>query len=354
MHVVQQKKNHTKSVFVIMTTFKDLNTILNWPELYAPKNTFFFIRDTFTSDGSFLLHHFLNSYLNAQQQQQQQQQDAEETHVKLVSFDHSYFHYSTIELKLNMNLQKEGENGKFVFIDAQQGLLDYGTNTFHDDSTISKTENDDTGTVSLNPLTYMSPIHVRSRGIFPPCPKGLIPWRYNCSTLSSSSSSSPLLLLSSDRAASIFDSLFDTIVLSSKTKCSCLLMDHLDVLLMYTSMHDGTKRELFHFFQKLLVYCHKNECSLVILMHGDDNSAVLNSLANMLEHYANVVFRVGGLPSGYSKDVHGMIQVLFEKWDTGAAASTNDLRLLSRQVLHYKCFEHNVTLFSPGSHADII
>lgn len=329
-----------------MTTFKDLNTILNWSELYAPKNTFFFIRDTFTSDGSFLLHHFLNSYLNAQQQQQQQQQNEEETHVKLVSFDQSYFHYSTIELKLNMNLQKEGENGKFVFIDAQQGLLDHGTNTFHDDSIMGKTENE-TGATTLNPLTYMSPIHVRSRGTFPPCPKGLIPWRYNWSA-------------SSSNRASIFDSLFDTIVLSSKTKCSCLLMDHLDVLLMYTSMHDqqnGTKRELFHFFQRLLAYCHKNECSLVILMHGDANSDEINSLANMLEHYANVVLRVGGLPSGYSKDVHGMIQVLFEKWnrDTAAAtASTNDLRLLSRQVLHYKCFEHNVTLFSPGSHVDII
>ena len=295
-----------------MTTFKDLNRILQWPELYAPHNTFFFIRDSFTADGSFLLHNFLNSFLLEQQR-------TNDGHVKFVSLNQSYFHYQTIELKLNMNLQKEGEAGRFHFIDAQQGLV----NSMF--SKLSLTTDDDV----INPLTYTSPINVRSKVLQTAVPAGLRIWKYE-----------------SDK--SILDSLFDEITKDESNKCSCLILDHIDVLTNYTNdISNGPTRagQLLRFIQRLLVWCTRNQSSLVLSMHGD---AQEQQLANLIEQYANIVFRVAGLPTGYSKDVHGMLEVVYEK------EGTAELKVLSHQVLHYKCFEHNVTLFAPGSHSDII
>jgi hypothetical protein len=297
-----------------MTTFKDLNTILQWPEPYAPQSTFFFIRDSFTADGSFLLHHFMNSYLIQQQHEQQ-------SHVKFVSFNQSYFHYQTIQLKLNMNLQKEGEAGRFFFVDAQQGLSD----SLLSNLSITEEESD-----RINPLTYMSPINVRSRVLQQGPPAGLQIYKHD------------------KNAKSLLDSLFDYITREEATKCNCLLLDHVDSLVHYLQdVENGPTRfgQLLRFIQKLLTWCNKNQTSLVLLMHGDSQD---QQLANLIEQYATVTLRVDGLPTGYSKDVHGMLEVLYEK------SGTADLKVLTRQTLHYKCFEHHVSLFSPGSHSDII
>lgn len=352
-----------------MTTFKDLNTILNWPDLYAPSKTFFLVRDTFTADGSFLLHHFLNSYLLSSQQQQQQKN----THVKFVSLNQSYFHYSTIELKLNVNLQKEGEEGRFMFIDAQEGLLSHCLDDLSNNGNVAdgntNTTTTTTSATKMNPLTFTSPIHVRTKVNVSP-PKGLIQWTYNLTDdqqqqSESSSSSLPPLFLSLLKTIESSSPVSSTSDDQNKSKCSCLIIDHLDVLMMYSK--DG-QRDIFKFVQRLLAWANQNDTSLVLLMHGDSEA---NHVANLIEQYADIVFRVGGLPTGYSKDVHGMVEVLCEKrnqMDTTAnaavtatataTAQTNnvstDLRLLTRQTLHYKCFEHNVTLFAPGSHSGII
>jgi hypothetical protein len=71
-----------------MTTFIEINTNLNFKENYLPNGEFILINDKFDVDGSFILLHFLNMFLNEKQQ------------TTLVSFNHTFFHYYSIELKL--------------------------------------------------------------------------------------------------------------------------------------------------------------------------------------------------------------------------------------------------------------
>lgn len=68
--------------------FKDLLTALQWKETYVPSGKFILIKDTLQSDGSFLLHHFINTFLSNKKR------------TCLCSFNQTYFHYQSIQLKL--------------------------------------------------------------------------------------------------------------------------------------------------------------------------------------------------------------------------------------------------------------
>jgi len=336
-----------------MTTYKDLNTILNWPDLFAPEHFFFFIRDSLTADGSFLLPHFLNSYLSSVNHQ-----ESAPKHVRFINLNQSFFHYSTIELKLNMNLQKEGQNGKLLFVDAQNGLVQSVLQP-----TINNNDSDNNNNSRhVHPLSYTSPIHVRSKFNASTVkeeshvPTGFIQWNYNSSYGSSSSSCTSSSSINNNDSTTLLDSLFQMITGNQQTTvelkggdCKCIILDHVDVLALYTK---NGFRDVFMFVQRLLSWAQTNSTAIVLLMHGDGEA---NLTANLIEQYANVVFRVGGLPTGYSKDVHGLVEVVYEKLaGSSSDANAHSMRLLTRQTLHYKCFEHNVTLFSPGSHSDII
>eukprot|EP01027_Heterolobosea_sp_BB2_P002638 GEZU01003976.1.p1 GENE.GEZU01003976.1~~GEZU01003976.1.p1 ORF type:complete len:120 (-),score=21.88 GEZU01003976.1:158-517(-) len=97
-------------------SFVSLNTALRWRDDYRPAGKLVVIKDTLSADGSFLLHHFLNSFLlnNSPQLSQLQQLGAapitatattgnstqQQFSACLVSFNQTYFHYATIERKL--------------------------------------------------------------------------------------------------------------------------------------------------------------------------------------------------------------------------------------------------------------
>jgi hypothetical protein len=71
-----------------MTTYEELNTALGFEDKYLPQGRFYFIKDKLESDGNFLIHHFLNLFLN------------QKKNVALVSFNQTFFHFNSIEQKL--------------------------------------------------------------------------------------------------------------------------------------------------------------------------------------------------------------------------------------------------------------
>lgn len=68
--------------------YSEVNSIFNWSEENTPKEKFIVISDTFTADGSFLLHHFINMHVKAKQR------------VCLVGLEQSYLHYFAISRKM--------------------------------------------------------------------------------------------------------------------------------------------------------------------------------------------------------------------------------------------------------------
>lgn len=65
-----------------------LNSVFGWSETNLPKERYILISDSFTSDGSFLLNHFINMYIKGNHR------------VCLIGFEQSFIHYFSVCRKL--------------------------------------------------------------------------------------------------------------------------------------------------------------------------------------------------------------------------------------------------------------
>lgn len=92
-----------------------------------------------------------------------------------------------------------------------------------------------------------------------------------------------------------------------------------------------------------------NRCSVVVLVHGDTDEAyggeqaVAASLAQELDHIADVVISVDPLSTGLANDVHGQVTVVH--WSD--VLSNRESRK-GVQTLQFKLMENNTTFFHPG------
>lgn len=292
---------------------------MKWHDKYIPENQLIFVKDgTTSSDGGFLIHHYMNSFFNHGKR------------VLLCSFNQSFFHYNTIELKLNINLEKEAQEGKFVFIDAQQSFL-------LDDFTVGNNSEN----LQNNLLLYSSPLLLTK----------------------SSSQPSPSCIVSLNQTSShsiqeYLSTLLKTIT-SLEKEPSCIILDHINPLMhqFYVSEDsDGesvVNRQILKFITQLRKQ-FKNVTILVLMFSSVEKNKTTTSndndssvhLSNMLEHMSDIVFRVGPLPTGYSKDVHGRVECIAS---SGTSEDGMLLKLPKKATLHFKTFESKVSLFVPGS-----
>lgn len=75
---------------------------------------------------------------------------------------------------------------------------------------------------------------------------------------------------------------------------------------------------------------------------GDRHDIEAGMLLRELAHRADILIDVDGLPTGYSRDVHGQAIITFMKGKNALLPTT--------QILHFKAYEHQVKFFAPGSH----
>ncbi|KAL0491135.1 elongator complex protein 6 [Acrasis kona] len=270
-----------------MTTFKELNNACQWEDDYAPLGQLILIRDRAPSDGSLFIHHLLNSYLAKQYKKG----------VGLVSLNHTFLHYQTIELKLNSNLLKEGENNNFHFVDAVQGL----TQSFLGEEEVMQD----------NTLLYASPVNVTDVKK----PQCISVWKPD-----------------SDLCESLFQHI------RKNADKDCLIIDHLNPLL-YAG--DGG---VYKLMRKLHELTKKENVTVVVAIHdcAADYRSEETRTANFIEHLSDITFRVSGLPSGYSKDVHGQVEVVYKK-------DKNTFDPPKHVKLHFKTMDHSAKLFAIGN-----
>jgi hypothetical protein len=116
----------------------------------------------------------------------------------------------------------------------------------------------------------------------------------------------------------IFETIFNEIKNSFKEGGpDLIILDHINPLLL------KGKNGVFELISSLKTL----NKTILILIHDDIEKE--KEFFNYLEYFSDLVFTVKGLPSGYSKDVHGSLE-------------------FQDKILHFKNFEQNVKLFPRG------
>lgn len=195
------------------------------------------ITDTLRAEGNFLLHHFLNSSLRRGDK------------VLFVGLEQSFFHYSSVSKKLNVNLATH----------LQQGSLQY-----------------------VNALTA-------------PAAKFALP-------VTLATTPGTRSWTSDGSCRSLFQLLQDFITSCGESSC-CMLIDNLSLLEQST-----TDMPAFLQSCSALLSVHKR-AKLVSLLHADvsEDRALLEHACQL----ADLVLKVQGLESGHSPDVAGQVYAFF-------------------------------------------
>ena len=202
------------------------------------------------TDGTFVLHHFLSSYLR------------HGWNVCLVNFNQSFTHYNVVGNKLGVNLSKAKEQGHLVIIEGLKNIgaqvLASSLNTESCDF-ISK----DLIDFSAGKLHSLKPLFLHIKDM--------------CSMLVTKQSSPTLVII-----------------------------DDLSVLLSLGVPISG----IFFFMHYLKQLIGQDQTTgLLSLIHCSKDDEEIELLARQLEHSSDICIDAQGLDSGYCKDVHGEITV---------------------------------------------
>jgi len=145
----------------------------------------------------------------------------------------------------------------------------------------------------------------------------------------------------------------------NKTLPTFVCLDHLNPLFAF-----ATEQQIYKFFQRLIALVHNQQVTVMLMLHTRDKNDTIaaanerfhtglvyehededmeNNMANVFEQASDMVFRVKGLPTGYSKDVHGLVNVI--------AKLNNESCVPQIKTLHYKTMDYSVRFFVPGAGA---
>ncbi|KAL6073364.1 Elongator subunit elp6 [Balamuthia mandrillaris] len=252
------------------------------------RNSCVLIEDSIRADGSFLLHHFLFGFLKAGHP------------ACLLALDQSLFHYLSVGKKLGFNLKAAQDKGQFTFIN---GL----TNPYAWTQPSSSSSSPSSPSSSAQQPTWQ--IGKKEEGLKP------LYQQLKHYLLPSAS-------LATEEAEEKEEEPF------------CLIIDNLNPL---QNVY-GTS-QVVDFVRYLTAAAHSRRGStcLVLLAHGDEgDEGGAESWLKHLEYESDIVVGVDGLPSGYSKDVHGQMYIVH-----GNVREQKPV-----QFFHYKTLD-NVVRFTP-------
>ena len=85
----------------------------------------------------------------------------------LISFAQSFIHYHSVAMKLGVNLSKEEESGRFVFVDCLTRLIDEN-DTLKNDGTSSSNSRPAFSLGRFDNRLFISPLVVRLCILLPP------------------------------------------------------------------------------------------------------------------------------------------------------------------------------------------
>ncbi|ORX56949.1 hypothetical protein DM01DRAFT_1320069 [Hesseltinella vesiculosa] len=259
--------------------YDTLNAVLAFPDNIAPSQTHLVITDTLNANGNFLLHHFISNHLKADRR------------VVLIGLSQIYNHYFLINRKLGMNLLPYKQSGQFVFLDGTTHLNDYSLDT-----------------------------------PYPP--------------LNTPSTPSDTLDGSKEKTDACLQRFYQTIRQHIQPG-TLLILDDASALLM----NGFGVRPVTLFLQKLSGLMQTVEGTLIDLIHADEQGVEdveQDGFVKSVLQLSDLVLQVQALGSGFARDVHGQLSILYGPKFLPGTCSTQP------QSMHYKIMDNNVTFFPKG------
>ncbi|XP_066101175.1 elongator complex protein 6 isoform X2 [Saccopteryx bilineata] len=232
------------------------------------------------TDGSFLVHHFLSFYLKAN------------CKVCFVALVQSFSHYNIVGQKLGVSLTAARERGQLVFLEGLKSSVDV----------FFRAEEE------AHPLHFLREAHA---GNLQPLYEFV-----------------QAALKPVDREEAAWT-------------CPVLLVDDLSVLL---SLGVGAVAvlDLVHYCRAAV--CWKLQGNIVALVHdsGDTEDEENDVLLNGLSHQSHLILRAEGLATGFCRDVHGQLKILWRRPSQPAAQRARSL------TYQYKIQDKSVSFFAKG------
>ncbi|XP_008702078.1 elongator complex protein 6 isoform X2 [Ursus maritimus] len=259
--------------------FPELNNLLNTTPDRAEQGKLTLLCDAKT-DGSFLVHHFLSFYLKAN------------CKVCFVALIQSFSHYNIVGQKLGVSLTAARECGQLVFLEGLKSSVDVFFRAQAAPHPLQFLREADAGN--------LQPLYEFVREALKPVGDGQAAWR-----------------------------------------CPVLLVDDLSVLL---SLGLGAVAVLDFVHYCRVAVCWERKGNIVALVHdsGDAEDEENDILLNGLSHQSHLILRAEGLATGFCRDVHGQLRVL---WRTPSQPAAQRDRSLTYQ---YKIQDKSVSFFAKG------
>ncbi|XP_045845699.1 elongator complex protein 6 [Meles meles] len=259
--------------------FPELNSLLNTTPDRAEQGKLTLLCDAKT-DGSFLVHHFLSFYLKAN------------CKVCFVALVQSFSHYNIVGRKLGVSLTAARECGQLVFLEGLKSSVDVFFRAQAEPHPLQFLREANAGN--------LQPLYEFVREALKPVEDGQAAWRY-----------------------------------------PVLLVDDLSVLL---SLGLGAVAVLDFMHYCRVAVCWEQKGNIVALVHdsGDAEDEENDILLNGLSHQSHLILRAEGLATGFCRDVHGQLRIL---WRTPSQPAAQRDRSLSYQ---YKIQDKSVSFFAKG------
>lgn len=232
------------------------------------------------TDGSFLVHHFLSFYLKAN------------CKVCFVALLQSFSHYNIVAQKLGVSLTAARERGQLVFLEGLKSSVDVFFQAREDPHPLQFLREASAGN--------LQPLYEFVREALTPTDNGEAAWR-----------------------------------------CPVLLVDDLSVLL---SLGMGAVAVLDFVHYCRATVCWELKGNMVALVHdsGDADDEENNTLLIGLSHQSHLILRTEGLATGFCKDVHGQLRILWRRPSQSTAQRDRSL------TFQYKIQDKNVSFFARG------
>lgn len=259
--------------------FPELNNFLNTTPEGAEQGKLTLLCDAKT-DGSFLVHHFLSFYLKAN------------CKVCFVALVQSFSHYNIVGQKLGVSLTAARERGQLVVLEGLKSAVDVFFRPREEPHPLQFLREASAGD--------LQPLYTFVRDALEPVDGGEAAWR-----------------------------------------CPVLLVDDLSVLL---SLGAGPVAVLDFVHYCRATVCREWKGNIVALVHdrGDAEDEESDVLLNGLSHQSHLILRAEGLATGFCKDVHGQLKIL---WRRPLQPTAHRDRSLTYQ---YKIQDKSVSFFAKG------
>ncbi|XP_036595191.1 elongator complex protein 6 [Trichosurus vulpecula] len=259
--------------------FPELNNLLNVSPEKPGQGTFTLLCDAKT-DGSFLVHHFLSFYLKAN------------CKVCFVALLQSFSHYNIVGQKLGVNLIAARDRGQLVFLEGLKSTVEVLFGSEEQPNTLKFIRESGSDLKSLYELVQ--------KALTPSGDGDAASWKFPVLLVDDLS----VLLSLGVQAVAILD-----FIQSCRVTICCQLKGNVVAL-----VHDSEKTE-------------------------DEENAVL---MNALGHQSSLILRAEGLVTGFCKDVHGQLKIL---WRGSQQTKVEQTRSL---IYQYKIQDKSVTFFAKG------